>query len=312
MEPEREVLAGVAELVETQPKNQEEVIAAARDADAIMNQESQIKGPVIAALTRCKIIVAYGVGLDKIDVEAATAKGILVCRVPDYCKDEVATHTMALLLAFERKVPQSMARLQAGHWYHPTPGSMRRLTDRVLGLLGFGNIARRVAEMAAPFGFRIITHDPFITKGESQSGGAKWVSLDRLLADSDYLSIHCPLTEETQGFFGAETLAKMRPEAVLINASRGKIVQEAALVEALKASCLRGAALDVFQEEPLSPGSPLLKMDNVVLTPHTAWYSDDAQTQLKRQVAEEVRRALVGEPPINPANDPIKISTQGT
>lgn len=304
MQPERDVLAGVAEVVETQPQNRDEVMAVVRDADAIMNQNSQIDKQVIAATTRCKIIVAYGVGTDKIDLETATEKGIQVCCVPDYCRDEVASHAMALLLAFERKVPQTMARLVAGHWEHPTPGSMQRLAGRTLGLLGFGRIAHRLAEMATPFGLNIITHDPYVSAEQVRAAGAKWVTLDELLTGSDYVSIHCPLTEITRGLFGAETLGRMRADAVLINTSRGKIVQEEALVAVLKAGRLRGAALDVFEVEPLSNTSPLLQMDNVVLTPHTAWYSDEAQEQLKHDVAEEVRRALMGEPPINPANQP--------
>ena len=308
--PEREVLAGVATVVESQPRDRAEVIAAARDADAIMNQQSLIDAAVIAALTRCRVIVAYGIGTDKIDLAAAAARGIRVCHVPDYCVDEVASHAMALLLAFERRVPQAMARLVHGHWDHPTAGSIRRLAGRTLGLLGLGRIGRRVAALAAPFGLRVVAHDPYLAAAPTGQPGVEWVSFDELLTTAHYLSIHCPLTPETRGLMGAAQFARMRADAVLVNASRGKIVQEAALVAALREGRLRGAALDVFEEEPLSPGNSLLDLDNVVLTPHVAWYSDEAQDELKREVAGEVRRALLGEPPRHPVNAPAPATSR--
>ena len=298
---ERDVLAGTADLVESQPRNREEVIAAARTADAVLNQNSQIDAEVIESLERCRVIVAYGIGTDKIDLEAATRRGIQVCNVPDYCLEEVAAHTVALLLAMERRVPQLMAALRAGRWVQPEPGDMRRLSGRTLGCLGFGRIARRVAAVADALGLRAIAHDPMLDAGQA---GVCAVGFEQLLEDSDYLTIHCPLTPETRGLIDGEALGRMRPGAMLINASRGKIVQEAALVEALQAGRLRGAALDVFEAEPLAQDSPLLHMDQVVLTPHVAWFSTEAEEELKRTVAMEARRALLGEPPQHPVNRP--------
>lgn len=302
LDPEREVLAGVADVIETQPTGCEEVIAATRDADGIINQNSQISAEVVYALDKCKVIVAYGIGTDKIAIDAATRRGIHVCNVPNYCVDEVATHAIALILAFERNVMGSMRRLVSGHYDHPTPGSIRRLAGRTLGLLGFGRIGRRVAELARPFGLRLIVHDPFVKIEDLHTLDAKSVDFDTVLSASHYLSIHAPLNAETRGLIGASNLSKLRRDAVLINVSRGKIVQESALVDALQAGRLRGAALDVFETEPLSADSPLLRLPNVVLTPHTAWYSDESQQQLKFEAADEVRRVLCGERPRNPVN----------
>lgn len=296
---ERATLADVAEVIESQPSCRAEIIAAAQDADAILNQNSQIDAEVIAALKRCRVIVAYGIGTDKIDLDAANRRAIQVCNVPDYCLEEVATHAIALLLAFERRVPQTMAALKAGSWPAPETGDSRRLQGRVLGCLGYGRIAQRVATIGRALGLSVIAHDPYAAP---HMDDVALVSLERLLEQSHYLAIHCPLTPETRGMVDAELLERMRPDAVLINASRGKIVQEQALVDALAAGRLRGAALDVFEQEPLPPASPLLAMPNVVLTPHTAWYSDEAQQELKRTVALEVRRVLCGEAPAHPVN----------
>ena len=306
LDPERHVLDGVAKVIEAQPRTRDEVIAAARDADAIINQNSQIDAEVIAALRRCKVIVAYGIGTDKIAVDDAAKRGIFVCNVPNYCIDEVATHTLALLLGFERCVPHSMHRMQAGHYDHPQAGSIRRLAGRTLGLLGFGKIGRRVAALASPFGLRIAVHDPFVAPAMLEAEGFQPVDCDTLFAASDYVSIHCPLTDRTRGLVGAEAIAKMRTDAVLINVSRGKIVQEAALVGALAARRIRGAALDVFESEPLPATSVLRTLPNVVITPHIAWYSDESQLELKTVAAGEVRKVLTGQKPDNPVNRPTE------
>jgi D-3-phosphoglycerate dehydrogenase len=306
LEPEREVLRGVAELHEVHPGTPEELVLATRDADAILNQTCRLDATVIAALRRCRVIQTYGVGVDSVDVAAATTRGIFVCHVPDYCVDEVATHTLALLLAFERRVPQLMERLREGVWLGPTAFPMHRLAGRTLGLLGFGRIARRVALMSAGFGLTVLTHDPEVTFDDTRAAGAEWLPLPRLLTRSDYLSVHVPLLPATRGLLGADALALLRPEAVVINTSRGAVIDQAALIDALQKGRLRGAALDVFEEEPLDAASPLVRLSSVVLTPHLAWYSEEAQDEVKRRAAEEVRRVLTGNPPRHPVNRPAE------
>lgn len=302
LEPERRILAPIATVTGVQPQSRDELITATAHADAILNQLCMIDADTIAALECCRVIVICGVGVDSVDIEAATARGIMVCNVPDYCTEEVATHTLALLLAFERRVPHMMAHLRGGQWDDPHAYVIRRLAGRTLGLLGFGRIARRVGALAAAFGLHVLTSDPYVPPEQTREAGVEWVPLDSLLARSDYLSLHTPLTPETRRLIGAEALAKMRAGAVLINTSRGKIVDEEALIAALRDGRLRGAALDVFQEEPIVPTNPLLQMDNVIVTPHLAWYSEEAQTEVRQQAAQEIHRVLLGEPARNPVN----------
>lgn len=302
---ERSVLDGVATLMDPQPADRRQLLAAVRNADAIMNQNSIIDAEVIAAAPHCRVIVPYGIGVDKIDIEAATAHGIQVCNVPHYCIEEVAIHTLALLLGFERGIARGDARIRAGHWDHPARGSMRRLSGRTLGLLGFGRIARTVAGVAKAMQLKVIAHDPMVTAEEMQREGVESVQIGDLALRSQYISIHCPLTPQTRGLIDAGFLAAMRNDAVLINASRGRIIQEAALVDALAKARIRGAALDVFEVEPTPADNPLLTMENVMLAPHVAWYSDESQDELKFTVADEVRRVLTGIAPRFPVNTPV-------
>lgn len=302
LEPERAVLADVAELVDTHPLNREEVIAAAQDADAILNQDGRIDAEVIASLQHCRIIVAYGTGTDRIDIDAATARGIQVCNVPDYGLDEVAVHAIALLLAFERRIPQQAAAVRAGKWAQPPEGSSRRIAGRTLGIIGFGHIGRRVADLGRALGLEVICAGPHVVKDEADAHNVRIVGLDELLQRADYISLHCPLTDETRGMLNATSFDRMKRDAVLINVARGPIVDEAAMIEALRAGRLRGAALDVLEHEPTQADNPLLSMPNVIITPHSAWYSEEAEQQLKVGAAEEVRRALLGRPPRSPVN----------
>lgn len=302
--PERQILEGVAEVREASPRGRQELLAATQDADAILNQTCSLDAEVIAALARCRVIVQYGVGADSIDIEAATRRSIQVCHVPDYCTEEVTAHTWALLLGFERKIPQMLNRLRAGHWDIVPTHQIHRLAGRTLGLLGFGRIARRVAAVGAAFGMRLLAHDPFVEPVPMAAAGAESTALDHLMARSDYVSIHVPLTPATRGLVGAELLALVCPGAVLVNTSRGKVVREDALIAALREGRLRGAALDVFEDEPLPPAHPFREMDNVVLSPHVGWYSVEAREEVRRRAAEEVRSVLLGEPPRHPVNRP--------
>ena len=306
MDPEREILEGVAEVIETQPVNDQELIEAAQNADAILNQNSYYTRSIIEKLQKCRAIVHYGIGTDKVDSVAAADHGIVVCRIPDYCVEEVATHTLALLLGFERQLYFNMHTMKQGKWLQPEHGSTHRLHGRTFGLLGFGNIARRVAELLQPLNMRIITSDPFIDPAVIEKYGVELVSFEELLSQSQYLSLHTMLNDKTQGIMNESAFKRMRNDAVLINASRGGLVVQQDLIWALREGLLRGAALDVYKPEPLEMDSPLLDMDNVLLTPHTAWYSDEAEIVLKRQAAQEVLLALTGKPPMNPVNVPVK------
>lgn len=300
---ERSILGDIGEVVEYFPKSREELLDAVRDADAIMNQKSWIDDGVIAHMTKCKVIVQYGIGTDKIDLVAAGKKNIPVCNVPDYCVEEVATHAIALLLAFERRIPLQSAHLRSGEWTFSTKGDSARLQERTLGLLGFGRIARRVAEFASAFNLEILVNDPMLPAGAIEAKGFKVASFDELL-QCQYLSIHCPLTEHTRGLFNSETFARMSPHSVLLNVSRGPIVVESDLLNALQSGRIRGAALDVFEKEPVPADNPLLQLENVVATPHTAWFSDEALRQLQTEVASDVRRVLNGQKPKNCVNLP--------
>ena len=225
-------------------------------------------------------IVRYGVGLDNVDVSAARSAGVAVVPIPDYCIDEVADHTIALLLAVERGIVDLATQTRAGGWDFRTAGVVRRLRGGTLGLVGFGRIARAVAERASGFGLRVAAYDPNVP----DAGAA---SLDELLGQADVLSLHVPLTEETRGLVGRRELALLPRGAVVLNTSRGGLVDEAALAEALAAGRLRGAGLDVLVHEPPPADHPLRSAPGVVLTPHAAWFSDSAVLDLRRKAIEK-------------------------
>ena len=278
----------------------DDILAVAREADAILVTYAKLPGELLAQLTRCKAIGRFGLGVDNIDVPAAAARGIVVTYVPDYCMQEVSDHAMALLLALARKVPFSNKLVQAGRWEMPAVAPLRRLEGQVLGLIGFGNIPRALAPKAKAFGLTVITHDPYVSKAVLASAGVEGVSIDDLLARSDFVSVHAPLTPVTRGLVNAEVFAKMKMGALIINTARGPLIDEAALIAALDAGRLGGAALDVVATEPLPKDSPLLGRDNVILTPHTAFYSVEALEELQTKCASDVARVLSGEPPVYP------------
>ena len=301
---QRRVLAEIdAELVEGQAKTEEEIIAIARDADGILNARSKITAKVIEALERCKIMVRYGVGVDTIDIPAATRKGIMVSNVVDYCIDEVADHAFALLLSLARKVVFSARRVQAGEWSINNLKPLRRLAGQTVGVVGFGRIGRTLARNAAAVGFKIVVYDPFVAGEGEEKDGFKFMSLEQLLKTSDFVSLHTPLIAETEKMIGNEQIKLMKPTAYLINTSRGPLIDEDALAAALKENRLAGAGLDVLIEEPARPDHPLLKMEQVVVTSHTAFYSEEAIQELQRKAAEKVAVALSGkipDPLVNP------------
>jgi D-3-phosphoglycerate dehydrogenase / 2-oxoglutarate reductase len=278
----------------------EDILAVAADADAILVTYAKLPAELLRQLTRCKVIGRFGLGVDNIDIKAAAALGITVTYVPDYCMHEVSDHAMALILALARKIPFSNNLVQAGRWEISAIAPIHRLSGRVLGLIGFGNIPRALAPKASAFGLRVVAHDPFVAPEIFASLDVERLELDELLQKSDFVSIHAPLTPETRGLFNADLFRKMKKGAALINTARGPLVDEAALIAALDAGQLAGAALDVVEVEPLSKTSGLLGRDNVILTPHTGFYSVEALDELQRKCATDVARVLGGEPPVYP------------
>jgi D-3-phosphoglycerate dehydrogenase / 2-oxoglutarate reductase len=278
----------------------EDILAVGRDADAILVTYAKLPGDLLRQLRRCKAIGRFGLGVDNIDIATAAELGITVTYVPDYCLQEVSDHAMALLLALARKVPQSNALVQAGRWDMPAVVPIHRLAGRVLGLVGFGNIPRALAPKAKAFGLRVVAHDPNVSQHALAAVGVESMSFDRLLEISDFVSIHAPLLPVTRGLFNAEVFGKMKQGACLINTARGPLVDEDALLAALDSGRLAGAALDVVAVEPLPKQSRLIGRDNVVLTPHTGFYSVEALNELQTKCAADVARVLSGEKPVYP------------
>ena len=278
----------------------DDILAVARDADAVLVTYAKLPGELLRELKRCKVIGRFGLGVDNIDIPAAGALGITVTYVPDYCMQEVSDHAMALLLSLVRKVPLSNKLVQSGRWEVPPVVPIHRLSGRVFGLVGFGNIPRTLAPKAKAFGLRVVTHDPYVPADVLGKAGVESVGFDELLAMSDFVSIHAPLLPATRGLFNAEVFRKMKKGALLINTARGPLVDETALIAALDSGYLGGAALDVVTTEPLAQDSKLLGRDNVILTPHTAFYSVEALDELQTKCATDVARVLSGEQPVYP------------
>jgi len=303
LEPEQRVLAPLGvELRPGQCKSEEEIIELTQGADGVLNCYAKMTARVIEKLNRCKIIARYGIGVDNVDVVAATRAGILVTNVPDYCVDEVSDHALALILALARQVVSADGAVREGRWDVVAHAGIRRLRGQTLGLLGFGKIARVLASKVQPLGMKVLAYDPYLKPELIARHGAEAVNLDTLLAEADAVSIHVPLSPETRNVIGQRELARMKPTAFLINTSRGGIVDEQALATTLKERRLAGAALDVLSSEPPPPDHPLRQAPNLILTPHLAFYSRESVVELQTKAAEEVSRALKGEPPRSPVN----------
>jgi len=290
-----------AELRVASQATPEGIVAAARDADALLVTYAKINADMIREMKKCRIISRFGIGVDNVDIEAATRAGIVVTKVPDYCIDEVSDHAMALLLSLVRKIPFSSARAHAGRWEMPAVTPIHRLRGTVLGLVGFGRIPQLVAPKAKAFGMRVVAYDPYVPQAVMDLAGVRRVEFAELLKISDYISIHSPLLPETRHMFSTEAFRQMKPGALIVNTSRGPVVDEAALAAALDAKQIAGAALDVLEQEP-PVSSPLFGRNNVILTPHTSFYSVESLEELQTKAAEEVVRVLSGQPPRNPVN----------
>ncbi len=278
----------------------DDILAVARDADAILVTYAKLTRELLMQLTRCKAIGRFGLGVDNIDLVAAKEKGIAVNYVPDYCIREVSDHTMALLLALIRKIPFSNKLVQGGRWEMPAVVPIRRLEGTVLGLIGFGNIPRLVAPKARAFGMKVIAFDPYAKPELFKGAGVESVDFDTLLKTSDYVSVHAPLTPQTRGLINVSAFGKMKKGAYILNTARGPLIDEAALIAALDSGQIGGAALDVVVAEPLAKDSALLGRDNVIITPHTAFYSIEALEELQSKCASDVARVLSGEKAVYP------------
>src|SRR5262249_29374926 len=281
----------------------EELARLVADADHVLTQFAPLTAAVIGAMRHAKVIVRYGVGVDNIDLDAARARGIPVCNVPDYCTDEVADHTLALLLATTRRVVVNNNQIRGGRWGLVGPfAGMKALRDLTVGVVGFGRIGREVVRCLHGFKCRLLVHDPVIPDKTIREGGCEPTGLDALLGACDVVSLHCPSTAQTRRMLNRETLARMKPGAILINVARGDLVDTAALIEALQRGHLAAAGLDVFDPEPLTLDSPLRMMDNVVVSSHVAATSERAVRELCQSAARAIAASIRGEPLPNVVN----------
>jgi D-3-phosphoglycerate dehydrogenase / 2-oxoglutarate reductase len=273
------------------------------DADALLVQFATIDEEVVRALRRCRVIVRYGIGVDGVDVAAATARGIPVVNVPDYALDEVADHAMSLVLAVARRLPEVSRRVRDGEWVPNPCRPMRSLRGRTLGLAGFGAIARRIAARAAGFGLRLQAFDPYVAEEVFAEHGVTPVDWEQFLRSSEVISVHLPLTEATRHLFDAAAFGRMGREVLFVNTSRGAVVETGSLLAALDDGTVAAAGLDVLEEEPPGPDAPIVMHPRALVTSHCAWYTEESLRRLQRLAAEEVARALRGERPrhvINP------------
>jgi D-3-phosphoglycerate dehydrogenase / 2-oxoglutarate reductase len=310
LEVERKILDGLAILTPLQTKTPDEFMAQAADCDALLNTYAgPISGDVIAKMPNCKIIARYGIGVDTIDLDAATEAGVIVTNNPSYCVEEVAEDAMALLLACARKIVVFDRLVRNGRWELPPGKPIFRVSGSTLGLVGFGNIARLVAARAAAFGMRVLYFDPFVKQGQFDVPATR-VDFDQLLQESDYVSLHPPLTPNTRKMMDDAAFSKMKRTAFLINCSRGPVVDSDALVRALDAKAIAGCALDTTDPEPLPNPHPLRGRENVIINPHAAWYSEQAMAGLQAGAPNEVRRVLSGEWPVNVVNPAVRGKTR--
>jgi D-3-phosphoglycerate dehydrogenase len=284
-------------------ESEAELKAAVTDADAVITQFARLSAPVVAAMTRARAIVRYGIGVDNVDLDAARQHGIPVANIPDYCIDEVADHTLSFILAMTRQVVTHTADLRSGHWRLAVPVSgMKVLRDQTVGLVGFGRIGREVAARLLAFKCRVLVYDPMVPEAEIQRLGALSVPLTQLLAESDIVSLHCPSTPATRHIIGPAALAAMKPSALLVNVARGDLVDTHALLDALQSGHLGAAALDVFDPEPLPLEHALRTLPNVVIAPHIASVSVTAVQALRQGAIARAVAAVRGQLPDNVVN----------
>lgn len=304
------------DVVKTNCATEADIVQAGSEADGIIGYAAYqpFSRRVIEQLARCRFIMTLGIGYDLLDVDAATERGILAANVPDYCQEEMSDHVMALILAWTRRIIKLRDVVRAGGWRRdPEPSiqrgiwpTMSRLSDQTLGIIGLGRIGRSLVPKARGFGMRIIGHDPYLAAEEFETLGVEQVDLEGLLSQSDFISLHVPLTSTTRHLLGRAQLEKTKPSAYLVNTARGGLIDQAALYEALCSGKLAGAALDVTDPEPISPDDPLLTLENVIVTPHSAHASIPALIAVLTRPAEEMIRVIRGEWPVGLINHAAK------
>ena len=306
LEPETEILrtAG-AELVVATTGDEEELIRLAGDVDAILTCWKSVTRKVIERARACQIIGRYGIGLDNIDVSYATESGILVTNVPAYCLEEVSDQAMALLLACARKVVFFDRAIKGGEYSLQLGSPLYRIRGRTLGILGFGKIGRTLYRKASGFGLKIIVFDPYLDPGSIEDYDVTLVGFDRLLRESDFISIHAPLSPETENLFGVSAFRQMKNTAFVINTSRGGVIDSAGLLEALEEAEIAGAALDVLPEEPPEVNDPLIHHPKAIVTPHAAFYSEESVLDLQRIAARQIADVLSGKLPESVVNGEV-------
>jgi D-3-phosphoglycerate dehydrogenase len=300
---EEPVLASIdAEIAQFTDPNTPEAQDILERADALMVTTPRVTGEMLRRMKRCKLVSRVGTGLDSIDIAAATECGIWVTNVPDYSIDEVSTHAIALLMAHARGLPRLFEQAERHEWNQTSVRPIPRLKGQTLGIVGFGRIARATASKALALELNVLANDPYVDAAVIEAAGCKPVALDTLLMESDYISLHSPLTPETRHMIDAQALALMKPTAFLINAARGPLIDADALLAAVREKKIAGAALDVFETEPLPPDHPLFHEPNIWVTPHVAWYSEAAKVDMRVRGAEQVVRVLRGEMPTSAVN----------
>jgi len=290
-------------LCETQAETEAELIEAIEryGADGLLNQYTSVGRAVFEAHPELQVVGRYGIGVDTIDLDAATEYRVQALNVPDYCLDEVPTHAMALLLTVERRTATYTEQVRDGVWDWTQGQPIYRLRGRTLGLAGFGALARNLVPRAEAFGVDVVAYDPYVDEERMRNAGVEKVSFDELLDRSDIISVHVPLTDETHHLFDATAFDSMDDRATIINTSRGAVIDVDALSEAITDGEIRGAGLDVMPDEP-PEHHPLFDHDSVVLSPHVAWYSEESIVDLRRRITEDVLRVLQGDHPENPVN----------
>ena len=290
-------------------KTENDVIRVAGEADALLDGMGPITRNVLSSLKKVKVVARYGVGVDNVDLEAATDLGIIVTHVPDYCIEEVSNHVICFLMMWAKQLMPMDRQVRSGNWSAGQATSYEKVQSihqQTMGVLGAGRIGMATARKAKALSMNVLVYDPYLDPKKIEAEGMVPADLAKVLAESDYVTVHTPLTPETRGFISTKEIKAMKPGAFLMNVSRGPIIDEAALITELQAGTIAGAGLDVFEKEPLPADSPLLKMENVILSPHAAHFSPIGTIRARRQIGEEVLRVLEGEYPVNVANPAVR------
>ena len=306
LEPERDILSSIgADLIVAEDESETTFVKHAPNVDAILTNWARVSTHVIESAIKCQVIVRYGIGLDNIDVETATRLGITVVNVPTYCLEEVSDHAMALILSLARKIPRLDQEVKKRGWDRNIGPQMYRLRGQKLGLIGFGKIAQLIVPKAQGFGLQVMAYSPTLTDERVKKFNVQRVDLEKLVITSDFISLNCPLTPQTHHLINAQRLQSMKPTAYLINTARGDIIDNNALHEALNKGWIAGAGLDVLPEEPPPPDLNLLDLDNAIITPHAAFWSEESIYDLQVTAAEEVVRVLTSQMPLSLMNPEV-------